>query len=453
MTSIEQRAVASLATIMSLRMIGLFMALPIFSLYALKLPGATPTLIGLAMGIYGLTQAIFQIPFGVLSDRFGRKPIIGLGLIIFIIGSLTCSFAHSIIAVIIGRSLQGAGAVGSTILAMMADLTREEKRTISMAIAGVTIGLSFAIAMFLGPTLTQWVSLSGLFFISALFGVAALILLFTITPTPTTLRWHQDTEPEFKSFFKLLIFPELAKLNIGIFILHAVFTASFVVIPIGLAHLGIAAHYQWKLYLPILLVAFTISLICINRAERQHQLKFYFLVGIVLLAIAEISLWIAANNVIVTAVSLGLFFSGFSLLEAFLPSLISRTAPLARKGSALGVYSCAQFLGIFVGGLSGGWLFGKFGFSSVYLFCLCLTLLWLIFACLMQPPRYLITRVLRLSPLQQAHWEINITNLRTIPGMVEVSLLAEDKIVYLKMEPKSLQHPDFIRLKELLQSE
>lgn len=254
MTSSEKRAVISISSIMSLRMIGLFMVLPVFSLYAIKLPGATPARIGLAMGIYGLSQAIFQIPFGSLSDRFGRKPIITLGLLIFVIGSLIAALAQSMNMLIIGRALQGVGAVGSTLLAMMADLTREDQRTTSMALAGMTIGLSFAMAMLLGPLLTQWVSVNQLFLFAMCFGLFAIYILYAHTPTPDTLKWHRDTEPELSVFLKLLIAPQLAILNSGIFILHAIFTASFIVIPINLDHfLGLPAKHQWVLYLPSLL--------------------------------------------------------------------------------------------------------------------------------------------------------------------------------------------------------
>ena len=446
MTTAERRAVVSLSSIMGLRMIGLFMVLPVFTLYAQQLKGATPTLIGLAMGIYGLSQALFQIPFGSLSDRFGRRPIILIGLLIFSAGSLIAALSHSITLMIIGRALQGAGAVGSTILAMMADLTREDQRTKSMAIAGITIGFSFSIAMFLGPVLTKWLSINHLFLIAMLFGLMAIVVLYAFVPTPLALRWHRDTEPELKSFFTLLISPELAKLNSGIFILHAIFTASFVVIPIGLyqfAHLP--ANQQWYVYLPTLLGAFVLSLFCIGAAERQQKLKPYFLGGIAVLAVAQILLWNAQTNMALTAIGLCLFFAGFSLLEAFLPSLISRTAPAARKGTALGIYSCAQFLGIFVGGSLGGWLYGKFSFSGVYLFCIILALIWLALTYRMQPPRYLVTQMLRLQP---HHWEPIAAKLRIIPGIIEVTFIAEENIAYLKMERETVQHPDFIRLKE-----
>jgi MFS family permease len=454
MTATEKRAILSLSSIMSLRMIGLFMVLPVFTLYAQELQGATPTRIGMAVGIYGLAQALFQIPFGALSDRVGRKPIILFGLLIFIVGSLIAGFSHSITMMMVGRTLQGVGAVGSTILAMMADLTREEHRTTSMAIAGMTIGFSFALAMLVGPVLTKWMPVSYLFLLAACFGVMAIFILFSATPTPRIERWHRDAEPEWRSFLTLLIQPDLAKLNIGIFILHAIFTASFVVIPISLHQfLQLPANQQWELYLPTLSVAFIAVLICAGNAERKQQIKFYFLSSIIALAMAELLLWLTPNSMMLTAISLGLFFAGFSLLEAFLPSLISRAAPASRKGSALGIYSCAQFFGIFVGGALGGWLFGIYSFAGVYLFCLILSLFWLALSWLMQPPRHLVTQMLRLLPAQHQNWHLYAKKLHVIPGMVEVTFIAEDGVAYLKMERETKTHPDLIRLKEQIQSE
>jgi len=433
MSSSEWRAITSISSIMSLRMIGLFFVLPLFTLYASQLPGATPTLIGLAMGIYGLAQAIFQIPFGVLSDHFGRKPLILTGLLIFIIGSLVAGKAHSITFMIIGRALQGTGAIGSTLLALMADLVREEQRTKAMAISGISIGFSFSIAMFIGPILSKWFPINDLFFIAAVLGWLAIILLCVWVPKPIVTRWHSDTEPELKSFFKLLLSPELAKLNSGIFILHAVFTASFIVIPINLYHLaGLITSRQWLIYLPTLLVAFIICLFCIGVAEKKQQLKLFFLGGILTLGLAEFFLWQMPSNLFLTAISLSLFFSGFSLLEAFLPSLITRTAPASRKGSALGLYSCSQFLGIFVGGALGGILYGKYHFAGVYLFCIILLCFWFTLAFFMQAPRYLMTRFIRLPLSKQNQWDSFATQLRLIPGMVEVTFIAEEGIAYLK---------------------
>ena len=453
MTPTERSATISLSTIMGLRMIGLFMVLPVFSLYASTLEGATPLLIGIAMGIYGLSQAIFQITFGVLSDHIGRKPTILLSLIIFAAGSIMCGMADSITMMIAGRTLQGIGAVGSTILALMADLTREEQRTKSMMVAGLTIGFSFSLAMLLGPVLSQWLSISALFYIATGLAAVAAAILYIYVPTPVTLRWHRDTEPELTSFLHLLVEPQLAKLNIGIFLLHAIFTASFIVIPIALQeNIDLAVHQQWEIYLPALLAALVISLVAMGRAERQQQIKQYLLAGVLTLAGAELLFWIGTHNVILTAISISLFFAAFSLLEAFLPSLISRAAPASCKGSAMGIYSCAQYSGIFAGGVLGGWLYGTYHFSGVYLFCVTLALIWSLLVLLMRQPRYLITQVLRLTPAQQSSWNTYATQLHLIPGMVEVTLVTEDGLAYLKMDRKTTQDPDFIRLKEQLQS-
>lgn len=447
MTKIERRAVISLSSIMGLRMLGLFMVLPVFSLYAQQLRGASPTLIGVAMSIYGLSQALLQIPFGMLSDHFGRKRIILFGLFIFILGSFIAGLAHSIVWMIVGRALQGAGAVGSTILALLADLTAEEHRTKAMAISGITIGASFSFAMLLGPLLIQWLPINNLFFISCAMGLIAILILYKRVPTSTSHSCSHDKESNIKTFLKLLFEPELLKLNIGIFLLHAIFTASFVVIPINFLHsLHIPAHKQWMLYLPTLILASIVALICINIAEKKRQIKFYFLGSIIVLALGE-CLLAFLPSIAASACGLFLFFSGFSILEALLPSLISRMAPLKQKGSALGIFSCAQFLGIFTGGIVAGWLYGQFNLSIVYIFCVILALFWLFLAFLMQSPHYLTTQILR---LQQRQWNTAAHELKRIPGMVEVTFIQEEGIAYLKMECGTINHPDFIRLKKQL---
>ena len=453
MTPTERRSTISLSTIMGLRMIGLFMVLPVFSLYASSLSGATPMLIGLAMGVYGLSQAIFQITFGVLSDRIGRKPVILTSLIIFAAGSLLAGSAHSINMMIAGRTLQGIGAVGSTILALMADLTREEQRTKAMMVVGMTIGASFSIAMFLGPVLTKWITVGELFYLAAALAVFAAVILYTNVPTPIKLSWHRDTEPEFTSFMRLLFEPQLARLNIGIFILHAIFTASFVVIPIALHQTtGLDTSRQWEIYLPALLIALVISMTGIGFAERKQKIKQFFLGGVLTIVIAEFMLLAGLHNILLAIACIGLFFAGFTLLEAFLPSLISRTAPASCKGSAMGLYSCAQYSGIFAGGVLGGWLYGKYHFSGVYLFCIALALFWFILILWMRQPRYLITQIMRLDPARQSSWKELTAKLQQIPGIVEVTLITEDKLAYLKMERNTIQNPDFIHLKEQLQS-
>jgi predicted MFS family arabinose efflux permease len=389
MNPLERRSTFALASVMSLRMLGLFMVLPLFSLYAHQLSGATPLLIGFSMGVYGLTQAIFQIPLGAWSDHVGRKKIIVLGLVIFALGSIISACTTTIWGMIIGRALQGTGAVGSTIMAFLADLTRENQRTKAMALMGMTIGMSFSVAMLAGPILNVWLHVGGIFGLAALFSAIAIFIVCYSVPQPEKISWHADTEPELHSFFTVLRQKDLLRLNLGIFLLHAVFTASFVVIPISLQSLaGLSANQQWTLYLPILLLAFVSSIPCIILAEKKHWLKQFFLGAIIMLGAGELLLWLLANNLTVSAFGLLLFFTGFSVLEAFLPSLVSKTAPPARKGTALGLYSCSQFLGIFVGGSFGGWLYGLFGLTNVYLFCTLLTILWATIAFHMKNPQH-----------------------------------------------------------------
>lgn len=453
LTSTEKRAIFSISTIMALRMIGLFMVLPLFSMYAEHLSGSTPFLIGVGMGIYGLCQALFQIPFGSLSDKYGRKKIITIGLGIFILGSIVSGLAQTMPLLILGRALQGIGAVGSTLLALTADLTREDQRTKAMAISGITIGFSFSIAMVVGPILTQWFAINTIFYFAAVFGAVGIGILYLYVPNPQSTFWHRDTEPEMKAFVKLLLTPDLAKLNIGIFLLHALFTATFLALPINLLKVaGFSAHQQWLLYLPSLLLSFIAALICIGFAERKQQLKPYFLGGIVALGAAEILFLVSAANIPLLFIALCLFFGGFSLLEAFLPSLITRTAPAARKGTALGIYSCSQFFGIFIGGVVGGWLFGRYSYAGVYFFSIALALFWFILASFMQPPRFLVSRMWRIDS-NRTEWDMIALKLHAIPGMVEVTYIAEDGICYLKMERSTPKHPDFIDLKQQLQCE
>jgi MFS family permease len=386
MTPLELRGAFSLSMVMALRMLGLFMILPVFSLYAASLENATPLLIGIAMGVYGLTQALFQIPFGFLSDHLGRRKIIALGLIIFILGSIIAALADTMTCMIIGRALQGMGAVGSTIMAMIADLTRQEQRTKAMAIAGITIGFAFSLALIVGPIFANWINL---FWLGAILGLFAICVLFTWVPTPAKETWHPETEPELTQFSTLFKEPELLRLNAGIFILHAVLTATFIVLPLSLQNMaGLVGNKQWIFYFPILVVAFLMSIPFIISAEKKHRVKPYFLGAIAIITIAELLLWLFAKNILLSALSLLLFFTAFSLLEAFLPSLVSRSAPPARKGTALGIYSCSQFLGIFVGGALGGWLYGAFGLTNVFLFCALLTSLWLAIAFGMKKPQY-----------------------------------------------------------------
>lgn len=449
MTTKEQRAVISLSCIMALRMLGLFMVIPVFSPYAQTLSGANPTLIGLCIGIYGLSQALFQVPFGCWSDRFGRKPIIIVGLTLFSIGSVIAGSASSIFLMLLGRLLQGVGAVGSTLMATIADLTRESQRTKAMAIAGITIGFSFTLAMMSGPILIHWMPVKNLFYLAAILGLMGIFLTYFVVPsTPLVLNQYQK-----KGFLKLLSQPNLLHLNLGIALLHAIFTASFFALPMTLQqNWRLDTHQQWQVYLPCLLIGIVISLICINLAERHHQVKRIFLSAIFILFISECLFSFTSDFFILPLLGLVFFFSSFSILESFLPSLVSRLAPHHRKGSALGLYSCAQFFGIFLGGIIGGWLSHISSYTTVYLFCALLALIWFVIAFSMSPPRHLITHLVPIVNIKPTTWEAIAADLSTISGINEVTLLIDEGIACLKMERSVLNDPDFIRLKNQLQS-
>lgn len=375
------RATFALASIFGLRLIGLFMILPIFSLYAVHLNGATPTLVGLALGIYGLTQGLLQIPFGMWSDRIGRKPVITLGLLCFCIGSLLVAISHSITMVIIGRALQGAGAVGSTTIALVADLTQPSQRTKAMAIIGITIGLSFTVAMILGPLLNVWLSIPTLFWLITGFGLLALVILHVGVPAPNQSATHLQGRQLLQECKNLLLDNQLTQLNIGIFIMHAIFTASFIAIPIDLQNtVGLTVTQQWHVYVPALLLASISVIPLITLAEKYRYTETLFIVAITGLAAAQLGGLFLYQTVIGSSFNLFLFFLTFTVLEALLPSFVSKLAPAQSRGTAMGIYSSSQFLGIFVGGVVGGWLYGHYTTIGLFFATTLSALIWLVIA-------------------------------------------------------------------------
>ncbi len=386
MTPQECRATLSLASIYAFRMLGLFMIIPILSLYTLRLAHADVFLIGLALGIYGLTQALLQIPLGMLSDRIGRKPVIIVGLLIFILGSAIAALSHGIYGVILGRALQGAGAIGSTLIALLADTTMEENRLKAMSVIGMTIGFSFMGAMVLGPLFNDWVGLSGVFWIAAGLGLMSLLLL-RVVPTLAIHPLHQDCEPVISQFKTVLKMPELLRLNCGIFILHAMLMALFIVIPMALVgDLGFREDEQWMVYLPVLLAAAVFMVPFVILAEVKKVMKPVFVGAIFAIVVAEVLLWQFHQTILSLSLILCLFFTAFTLLEAILPSLVSKIAPKQSKGTAMGIYSTSQFLGVFFGGSLGGVLFNAYGQSGVLLFCAAMGFVWLVVASSMKKP-------------------------------------------------------------------
>jgi len=385
---IERRAAASLGGIFALRMLGLFMILPVFSLYAHHLRGFTPMLTGLAIGAYGLTQAFLQIPFGLLSDRIGRKQVIVIGLLIFAAGSIVAAVSDSIYGVIAGRALQGAGAIAAAIMALLADLTRVETRTKAMAILGGSIGMSFTLALLLGPLLNGWIGVPGIFWLTAVLALMGILIILYVVPNPVESHFHTDTEPVFSQFGKILSDPQLLRLDFGIFSLHFIITASFVALPLLLRDtLQMPAEHHWWVYLPVLLLGVATMFPFIILAERRGHVKGVFLGAIITMVFAETGLSLFHQHIYQVSILLYLFFTGFNLMEATLPSLISKLAPVNSKGTAMGAYSSSQFLGAFAGGAMGGWLLGQYGVGGVFAGCAVVALIWLLLATGMQAPQ------------------------------------------------------------------
>ncbi len=437
LTATEKRTIMALASVMSLRMLGLFMILPVFSLYAQHLSGVTPTLVGLAIGMYGLTQAILQIPFGFLSDRYGRKPLIYIGLILFALGSVLAAMSTSIWGVIIGRALQGGGAIAAVILALAADLTREEHRTKTMAMIGMSIGLAFMLALVLGPLLNAWIGVNGIFWVIALLALAALAIIHWVVPEPVGVCVRRDAETVLGQFQRVLTDPQLLRLDIGILLLHLSLTATFVVLPLSLKNL-LAPQLHWQVYLGVIIASVITMMPFMMIAERYRQIKPVFVGAIALMALSQALFSYTHQHLTSLIFMLYLFFTAFILLEAMLPSLISKVAPADSKGTAMGIYTSAQFFGAFVGGVAGGWLHEHYEISTVFNVCALLTLLWLIVASSMRKPRYLTSQLLNIGQLDKKRAEELTEKLLTVTGVTEVVIILEEGVAYLKVDESQL---------------
>jgi len=377
MTALERRTVGSLALLYSFRMLGLFMVLPLLALYAADMPGASPALLGLALGIYGLTQALLQIPLGWLSDRIGRKPVILAGLALIVLGSVVAAQAESVQGIVLGRALQGAGAIASTVMALLSDLTREDQRTKAMALMGGSIGISFALALVLGPIVASLGGLSAVFWFTAALSLVGVVIVLLLVPEPGgSLAQYGEVSPQANLLGPVLRNAALAQLNFGIFVLHFVLMATFLLVP-GLLEgtAAVSREDHWMVYFGVLACSVLVMIPMLARAERGGHPRQMFLLalGLMFVGVAALALQMGAWGLYA---ALWLLFIGFNYLEATLPSLVSKTVFAGGRGTALGVYSTSQFLGIFGGGVAGGWVQQWGGLLATLAMCLVLIGIW-----------------------------------------------------------------------------
>ena len=437
--STERRAIAGLASLYATRMLGLFMVLPVLALYAEDLAGATPLLVGLALGIYGLTQATLQIPFGLLSDRIGRKVVIAGGLILFALGSVVAAEASTIGGVIAGRCLQGSGAVAGAIMALLADQTREEIRTAAMATIGLSIGVAFAVAMVLGPLIASSLGLAGVFWFTAVLALLSLVVLWRLVPAAPRRARHRDVGLDRGQLRDTLTRSDLLRLDFSIFALHLILMAAFVAVPFRLVDVGIEAAQQGWVYLGVMALAFIGMVPLVIIAEKRRRMRATFIgavtgMAVVLLLMGE---WGQQRWVLIGL--LWAFFVAFNLLEATLPSMISKLAPAGAKGTAMGVYSTSQFLGAFLGGVLGGALAQRFSYDAVFFGAAGFALVWLAIIWRMPAPRHLSSEVVALGESQHGDaLDTLMARFADVAGVEDVLVVPEERVAYLKVDRQRL---------------
>lgn len=437
----ELRAVVSLALLYVFRMLGLFMLLPVLVDYGRNYQSSSPELLGLALGAYGFSQALLQIPFGWWSDRWGRKPVITVGLLLFALGSIIAAVSDSVYGLILGRFLQGGGAIAAAIMAMVADLTSDQNRTKSMAAIGASIGVSFLVAVVLGPKLAAIGGLPLVFWTIFVLACVGLVVLWTLVPNVTTFKNPEKHPARFRTVLRN---PELLRLNFGIFALHFVLAASFVVLPLALGALPAVSREQHSwIYLWVLLGSFVAMLPVMILAERKNKVKWAFLAAVVLVGIAQF-IFISGHGALVTLVTgLFVFFMAFNYLEASLPSLMSKMAPSNVRGAATGIYSSCQSFGVFLGGSCGGLLLAHGGMLAVFICCAALVLIWLVVAAFMHGPVQYSNLVV---PVDEPQREKMLNRLAALPGVAEVSYLEDQQAAFLRVDDRYFQRESLLEL-------
>ena len=450
MNSVEKRAIVGVGGIFALRMVGLFMIVPVFSVYGSNYTHATPFLIGLAVGIYGLGQAIFQIPMSLAADKFPRKPIIMLGLVLFALGGIIAANATDIYEVIIGRALAGSGAVSAVLMALLADVTREEMRTKAMATMGLTIATSIMLAFAFGPLLVGSLGMSGLFWLTAGFAVLAMVLLLIVPSPMRVLRHNLDNKSIGQQLAVVLKIGDLNRLHMGIFALHLTMTAIFVILPHQLSEvMGLSVRQQGLVYLPLLFIGFAVALPFIIIAEKRRKMRQVFLGAIALMTFSLVLLALGSQVGVGIILGLLLYFMGFNLLEATIPSWISKRAPVANKATAMGLNSSSQFFGAFVGGAMGGLLLNQPNFLAWGLLAIIMGAALLLIIPIADPPYLSSTTVTIPKDIDIQDWS---QQMMAINGVDELVVMAKEQVAYLKLDKTQLTDISRQQLSNLAQS-
>lgn len=438
MSPTERRAAFSVAGIFSTRMLGLFMIFPVFALFAeMEFDHVTGLQIGIAIGIYGLTQAVLQIPYGMLSDKFGRKPLIMAGMLVFMVGSIVCAMADSIEMMILGRAIQGMGAVAAVLMAATADLVTEQFRLRAMSIVGITIGLSFTLSLVAGPVLANWFGVRGIFWVTAILAVVGMLLVKYGMPDIKQQSFQREAETDPSQFGDILKHKQLLRLDFGVFVLHATLTAMFVVLPLALRDFaGLESTEHWLIYLPVMLLSFILMIPFIIQAESHGRMKQMFVGAIITITLMQLAFGFVEQSFWTLFLFLLIFFTAFNLLEASLPSLVVKLSPADKKGTASGVYSTSQFIGAAIGGFLGGYFYQYYGYNGVFVFTTVIGVIWVVAAATMEKPMPLSIASVPILDVKEDDVEAVQQALLAYDGIYEVVVRTDEQRAYFKIDRK-----------------